>query len=433
MGTSTARAMAAAAAIAAGLLAGAAVDRWAPVPAAEVARGGEDAFASGLQARELPPGKAPQRWTEPQARFVFERVPPGPARLEVAVQHHRTPVSVTANGALVASIAPGATGGTYSLGVLRLPTLTIELRTSGRLDRLGRRLGTQLVRIRLEHSPSRSPRLGLLAWFALVALLGALLAAVAGLGPGGQATCGAGLSFILAVALLPCGLVRSSYLGQLSWLLAGIAVLATVFARGVSSWMAGAGPWAFRAALAAGIVQVVAATSPLMVTSDGPFHANNLLRVSWGELLLTSLTPHHPPFRFPYGASFYIALLPWLREGADPLALVRWGAAIFGWLGSLGLFLLLGRRSARVAGLAVVILQLLPESFVHYSYGSLSNVFGQSLTVMFLAWWALAAPLGAALGGLLWALGGLAHLSSLVVLAVLSGFLVGTQLRSGML
>jgi len=161
----------------------------------------------------------------------------------------------------------------------------------------------------------------------------------------------------------------------------------------------------------------------VMVTSDAYFHANNLIRVSKGEWFLTSITPHARAFRIPYGVSFYALLLPLLRTGIQPVALVRWGAAASGVGASVALLFLLLKRSPR-AGLAVVLLQLLPASFVYYSEGTLSNVFGQSMTVLFFAWWAGTAPLGPAAGALLLGIGCLAHLSSLIGLLVLCALLV---------
>ena len=47
--------LALAAAALVGAMGAAALDRWAPAPSADVALGTEDAFAKGLQRRELPP------------------------------------------------------------------------------------------------------------------------------------------------------------------------------------------------------------------------------------------------------------------------------------------------------------------------------------------------------------------------------------------
>src|SRR5262245_44321448 len=98
------RAVAVAAATGFGLLMACAADRWATLPAADVLKGTEEAFAERLQWRELPPGKPPQRWTEPSARVVFRHLPAGPASLELDLRYHATPVTVTANGARVAEV-----------------------------------------------------------------------------------------------------------------------------------------------------------------------------------------------------------------------------------------------------------------------------------------------------------------------------------------
>src|SRR6185295_15941596 len=54
-------------ALAAGLAlcAAAGLDRFAPAPSADVSRGSEDAFATGLEPRELVPRQGPQRWMGP--------------------------------------------------------------------------------------------------------------------------------------------------------------------------------------------------------------------------------------------------------------------------------------------------------------------------------------------------------------------------------
>ena len=152
----------------------------------------------------------------------------------------------------------------------------------------------------------------------------------------------------------------------------------------------GAGAWALIAMTAAWLVQGLLATSPVMIVSDAVFHANTLARVAGGDFFPTSVTQHATPFRFPYGVSFYAVLAPLFRAGIDGVALVRVGAAVAGVLASAALFLVLLRAyGAAAAGLAVVLLQTLPATFdVAYSYGNLSNAFGQSATVGFFAWWA---------------------------------------------
>jgi hypothetical protein len=60
-------------------------------------------------------------------------------------------------------------------------------------------------------------------------------------------------------------------------------------------------------------------------------------------------------------------------------------------------------------------MQLMPMTLSLYSFGNLSNIFGQAVTLMFLAWWLEAKP-HPAVGALLVAVAATAHLSSLIVL-----------------
>jgi hypothetical protein len=87
--------------------------------------------------------------------------------------------------------------------------------------------------------------------------------------------------------------------------------------------------------------------------------------------------------------------------------------------------LLLRAYGPAAAGLAVVLLQLMPFTFdVAFSYGNLSNGFGQDATVAFFAWWAGTASGGWPLGAALLALAATAHFSSLVVAIVLAAALL---------
>jgi hypothetical protein len=163
------------------------------------------------------------------------------------------------------------------------------------------------------------------------------------------------------------------------------------------------------------------------------FHANRLRDAAGGELFPTSLTQHATPFRIPYGVSLYALLVPLAWLGLDRVSLVSAGAGLAGVVAAAAAFGLVARRDARAATAAVVAWQLLPGTFSIYSYGNLSNAFGQAVSVLFLCWWSGAAPGGFALGGLLFAVAGISHLSSLIVLMVLALALVlarGSKLRA---
>ena len=80
-GIDTARLAALGAAAVLGAAAAVAVALTAPPPSADVSRGTEDAFVSGLHAREIPPRGKPLRWTRGRAVVAFRNLPPGPATI----------------------------------------------------------------------------------------------------------------------------------------------------------------------------------------------------------------------------------------------------------------------------------------------------------------------------------------------------------------
>lgn len=405
-------------------LAAAVTERASPPPAAIVARGTEAVFASGLEPRELPPGHGILRWTTGHARFRFLNLPAGPTQVEVRVHGQKAPVTVSAQGVLLGVLEPGETSARFPGPPPRDGGLEVVLDVPTFVAGDGRHLGALLDEVRLRPSAGAGLPLRLLVLFLVPALAVVGGAFVAGVGPASAAGLASVTSAAQALLLWPGGAAHSVYAFTLMVLL----VVGAAAAAGLG-WIAGrcfqgGGRAAFVAVLAAWLVQGAAATSPLMVVSDAVFHANKLAAVAGGDLFPTSVTQHAHPFRFPYGVSFYALLAPLARAGLDRVVLVRWGAAGAGLLGSLAAFWLLAARGPWLGALAVVVLQFLPATFLVYSYGNLSNVLGQSLTLVFLAWWAGRARGGPLTGALLLALAGLAHFSSLVVLGALLAGLV---------
>jgi hypothetical protein len=154
------------------------------------------------------------------------------------------------------------------------------------------------------------------------------------------------------------------------------------------------------------------------------FHAHNLRAVSYGDFHLTSLTPHDPPFRFPYGVSFYVLLVPWLHTGLDGTTLVRALASASALAAAAAAFTLAAPLGPVRAGLAVFLLQVLPTTFELLSAGNYTNVFAQSVTLVFLAWWAGRARGGATVGGLLLLVAATAHFGGVLLLGALAAVLV---------
>lgn len=407
----------------AGALAAVVVHRAAPAPSAVVARGSEDAFATGLHRREIPPRGRPQRWTTESARVQFRFLSADAATVEVGIRGQRAPVAVAVDGVVAGILEPGRTAAAFTVPAGR-PVREVELRTVPFVAGAdGRLLGTLFERVTVRQEPRALPPPGLVLVFALPAALAAAAAAASGWGTRPASLAGVGTAALAGAVLFPAGVVRSPYALTLATSLAAVAVASGVFGRLWERVRPGAGRSAFVALAAAAVVQVVLGASPLMVVSDAVFHGNNLGRVAAGDWFLTSVTQHARPFRFPYGVSFYGLLVPFLRAGIDAVALVRWGASLAGVAAAAGLFGVLAARGPARAALAVVILQLLPGTFDVLSFGNLSNAFAQGVTVLFFAWWAGRARGTWALGALLFALAATAHLSAFIVLVVMGGAL----------
>jgi len=412
----------------AGALAALLLDRLAPYPSADVARGSEEAFASGLELREFTPGplRRPQRWTGARVEVGFLNLPQGPRTLEIALHQHRQPIVVAVDGAIVGSLPPRVNAAEFVLPSSKHSFVSVELRTETFAAGGGRQLGAYFDRVALRHARGGLPAYGLLALGASVPL-GVLVAA--GLS-GASPLAAAGLALLSLVAyaglLWPMGLLRSGYGARLALLILCGAMLACAFAR----WRRT--PWGFVALFCAWLVQGVAMTSPMAVMSDAVMHFNKLKDVAAcasgsqplercaqpgnGFFPLTE-TQHARPFPLPYPIVFYLLLSPLLWAGVDGVSLVRYAAGMAGAL-SAGAVFLIGEAVPRRAALAVLLLQALPITCDVYAYGNLSNIFGQAATLAFLAWW-LVPRGGSSTGALLLLTAALAHFSSLIVLAVL--------------
>jgi hypothetical protein len=410
----------------AGLVVGGAAHRLAPEPVVSVVAGTDEAFATGAYRRRVT-SSGLQRWTGSADAFEFARLPGPPTGIELAVRQHAAPVAVLVRGARLFEVPPGAMQGSVSLPPGLGDDLTVELRTD---VRPGGAPGALVDRLTVRHGRDMGHGLATLLLFMVPALAAAAAAGRVGFTPLASLGFGLGASLVAALVLVPHGLLRSG------WALTATAVftVGVLVAAGLGSWIdgrrPGSGRWAFAATLVVLVVQGLAATTPLMPVSDALFHGHKLQEVARGDLFPVSVTQHATPFRFPYGVAFYALLAPLLHLGLDPIAIVRWGAAGSAMLAAAALFSVVLPRGAAHAALATMALQLLPITFDVMSYGNLSNVFGQSLTVIFFAWWAGSAPGGWAAGAVVVAIASLAHFSSFVVMGVLGLSLILTRHRS---
>jgi hypothetical protein len=341
-------------------------------------------------------------------------------------------VVVRGAGEVLGNLEPGAAAFEADLPSSG-STLPVELQTEG-FSAGGRRLGTVLELVRLTVPARAFPSLGLLACFLLPTLAVGLAGVLSGVPEPLAAALAAAVAALEGLALHPSGVLLSSETVKLGALLTLGSLVCALVARQIGTEKDLGLPgraWAYLAFLLA-LILLVAAISPLMIVSDAVFQANKLRAVSGGDLFPTSETQHTPPFRFPYGVSFFALLAPLFRLGLDPVDLVRWAAPVSAFGASVGAFYLVARRGAARAGLAVILLLLLPGAFDLYSYGNLSNVFAQAATVLFFVWWARDGTHWAGLGALLFLLAALGHFSSFLVLLFLSpalAFLGGHDLR----
>src|SRR5437899_7169409 len=162
------------------LLLAASLARWGPDPSADVSRGGETAFAHGLERREIVPGRGPQRWTSPHVQLFFRDLPAGPGQIELRLRGQRTAVGIAVDGVTAGVLEVGQTSLIAPLPSGRGGNHVVELRTEGFAAGDGRRLGALLESATL-HPASRggpSPRLMLLF------VVPAAIVAAAGLGAG---------------------------------------------------------------------------------------------------------------------------------------------------------------------------------------------------------------------------------------------------------
>jgi len=397
-------------------LAGVLAQRLAPPPIAAAALGTDDVFGEGLHERELP---SPLRWTTERAVFRFRDLPAGTAVVSVEVRDQRDWVAVVVGGKPFGTMAPGTTRGTHFAIVPDDGRLEVELLVRPFTAGDGRRLGAHIGRVSIDQLSPRQVRLRPLAVFVLPAAMVAAAVAFSGWGAVVAIVSSAAVTAAQCALLLPWGILWSGYSTRLAFLLAGGSVVCAVLARVAERTWPGAGRLAMVAGLGTMIVQGAAATWPAMIASDVAMNAHNLQKVAAGDWWLVSKTQHEPPFLFPYGPAFYAPLVSLARAGGDPIGLVRVGAAIAGLLGSIGVFWLLAPRSPLAAALSVVMLQLLPGTFDRYSYGNLSNIFAQAMTVLFFAWWSRRGPGGPLLGGAFLLMAALGHFSSFLVLCVL--------------
>lgn len=395
---------------------------------ASLALGTDDAFVvSGLEPRENQIGGGAIRWTRPAADFRFEGLGPGFVDVDLDVRDHRTEVTVTANGAVIGTLKPGER---HLSARTRLggSSLILGIETEG-FSASSRTLGTQFVS--LEVRPGASTDSGFRGvpsrlWLAFTAVT---LGALAILGSASLPVMLAPFPpLLLCLLVLPAGLWRSTWLVECAALLIAatlVSALVSKVAKAPKGRVWGRA-WLQVAILLSLTVHGILPPSPLVIQGDAQLHGNKLGEVARGNRFPVSRTDHKPPFEFPYGFSFYEVLSPLVSPELSNVRIVREGAAFFWCLSLLGLALILGRTSAVLAAVSVLLWTFAPVNIRTMGFGNLSNVFAQAIFVLFLVT-AVLMPQGllrATALTVLVTLSATSHLSSFIVLATLLGVAV---------
>ncbi|MFQ5789663.1 MAG: hypothetical protein ACE5JI_04220, partial [Acidobacteriota bacterium] len=399
--------------------------------------GFESGFISGFHPRERTGGKS-FRWTTGESYIDVENLPPT-AKLEVEAHlkvirpaGEKLPLLwFTANGVTVhrALSFPGVGIHRFSLP-LRSPSLRLGIHSETFTAGGGRNLGVQVlsVHLRAQEGQGRPALMRPLGWMVLSA--GLLLAAgwIAGLRLSLSSLAAtffsAGFVFLLAQSS-----VRFMAYPQQVAFLSSVTLVASGLLRGAFSRMGWLNPEERRSVApvisASLLLKLAALFYPLLVISDASFHANRLGELLQGNLFLTSVSQHQPPFRIPYPVSLYVLAAPWVAGGLDRVAALKLVTA-FADVGAGLMLVYLARRFLRDlrAGIfAAALYQLVPLNFLAFSSGNFTNLFGVSTAILFLGFLLAVARGGGAI------LAALAFLFSLLSLtAHFSTFLMGIPL-----
>ena len=223
---------AAAAVVALSTTAAVVLTRRGPAPAADVARGSEEAFGRGLHRRELPPGIGPQRWTTARSAFTFRDLPRSSATLIVEIRDARGPVTVVADGVILGRLDGGVRAASFPLALTGRRSREVELWSEPFRAGDGRLLGALLGRVAITTAERDSwPPPAILLELLLPALLAFAASRLAGLQPAAAGAVALATLAFATAALWPSGVAHSPYGPRLCALLCAGSVLALAFAR----------------------------------------------------------------------------------------------------------------------------------------------------------------------------------------------------------
>lgn len=220
----------------------------------------------------------------------------------------------------------------------------------------------------------------------------------------------------------------AAYLGGYGAVLVPLAV-AMVILGGCGALVRRLAPPGIRRAAAAAVamaalvsvVKLAVFLHPAAPTSDGMFHVHRAQAVRGGEYLFTSVTPR-PFYEFPYPIGLYVAAQPFWTHVDDRVALLRAIAIAADGLVALAIFAAAAARtgSPSTGVMAAAFALAVPVVEQSISTANLTNVFGQSLFSLAVAWigWQLRSShraVAAAVAAFLLAAAYLSHFSTAVI------------------
>lgn len=237
--------------------------------------------------------------------------------------------------------------------------------------------------------------------------------------------CAAGLAAGAAATVLL--VFDAAFLGPYAFRLVPIAI-AVAAAAVLASLAAARAPaamrWGWRAAAFAAIVvtaiRLAVFLHPDAPIGDGMFHVHRAQAVAAGQYIFTSVTPR-PFYEFPYPIGLYLTAQPFWQAFPDRVTLLRGITFVADALVAVALFAAVcGRWGAATGVLAAMLALTVPVVVQSVSTANLTNVFGQSLFSLAIAWigWSLGARralAGAAGGAVLLSAAYLSHFSTAVI------------------
>ena len=250
-----------------------------------------------------------------------------------------------------------------------------------------RHLGVQVDRISLEPT-SRGvfpPRRAV----AIAGVASAVFGAIFGL-LGATATTAVAAATLLAVAqaaVLRVGLGPfSPWLAWIDSLAGGIGVALLVCAFVIERWrherLRNTARFALMFTGSALYLRMLVLLHPDKTLIDALFHAHRLEMVMAGRYLFTSIAPGG--YQFPYPIALYVAALPLANVVTDHVLLLRLVAGVAEAISLLFFYWMVVRGSGDrlQAAVAVAVVQLMPLSFGVLAGATLTNVFGQAMSVV---------------------------------------------------